>query len=216
MKTDLSQVHIIGFSLGAHVAGFTGKHFGGRIGRITGLDPAAPGFILLKPHLANSDARFVDVLHTAGMPTSLDLPIGHADFYPNNLKFEMPGCEGHGIVQGQKCSHFRAVEYFTESIGRPNAFLARYADPYPYNWPWFELISCLGNAAPYLISTPVIAEVHTIINLDLAVSNLKPCSNVTFFLSDTPGAHMGEVAGNEQVRGVFQVRTNANRPYSQS
>lgn len=38
-KTDLKldTVHVIGFSMGAHIAGYVGKRFEGRIPRITGM-----------------------------------------------------------------------------------------------------------------------------------------------------------------------------------
>ena len=62
--------HIIGHSLGAHIAGYTGEYIQQmteeKIGRISGLDPAGPmfqdmpTFVRLDP----SDAQFVDVIHT--------------------------------------------------------------------------------------------------------------------------------------------------------
>lgn len=59
---------MIGFSLGAHVAGIAGQEIlkltsGRKIGRITGLDPAGPEFDGKDNYrvLDKSDARFVDV-----------------------------------------------------------------------------------------------------------------------------------------------------------
>lgn len=41
---DLDDVHIVGHSLGSHIAGYVGTNLTGSIGRITGLDPAEPYF----------------------------------------------------------------------------------------------------------------------------------------------------------------------------
>ncbi|XP_010225681.1 PREDICTED: lipase member H-A-like isoform X2 [Tinamus guttatus] len=63
---SLDSVHIIGISLGAHIAGFVGKKYNGRLGRITGLDPAGPLFSQKPPEgrLYYTDAQFIDVIHT--------------------------------------------------------------------------------------------------------------------------------------------------------
>ena len=68
---DLAQVHIIGHSLGAHLAGEVGRLTGGLVGRITGMDPAAPAFEGFPRHvkLDQTDARFVDVIHTDSRTT---------------------------------------------------------------------------------------------------------------------------------------------------
>ncbi|KAL4121368.1 hypothetical protein QTP88_013894 [Uroleucon formosanum] len=93
---DPSDIHIIGHSLGAHVSGACGAAFSlGKIGRITGLDPAGPGFeyvSLRSDHLDDTDATFVDVIHTAIGTAGYSKPLGHADFYPNEGKPPQPGC----------------------------------------------------------------------------------------------------------------------------
>lgn len=61
----------------------------------SGLDPAGPGFeyvSLRSDHLDNTDATFVDVIHTAIGTAGYSKPLGHADFYPNEGKPPQPGC----------------------------------------------------------------------------------------------------------------------------
>lgn len=60
------NIHFIGHSLGAHIAGFLGSDLNGKLGRITGLDPAGPSFDLMpRSHrLDQTDAQLVDVIHT--------------------------------------------------------------------------------------------------------------------------------------------------------
>lgn len=105
LGTDPKDVHAIGFSLGAHVAGCASevlKKKGILLGRITGLDPASPFFrhnILRERSrkLDVTDARLVDVVHTDGADDFADgfglmKPMGHVDFFPNGGR-EQPGCK---------------------------------------------------------------------------------------------------------------------------
>ena len=58
---EYKHVHMIGFSLGAHVAAFAArwlkKEFGGKVGRITALDAASPYFEQTCFHLNYTDAE---------------------------------------------------------------------------------------------------------------------------------------------------------------
>ncbi|XP_072140117.1 pancreatic lipase-related protein 2-like isoform X1 [Dermacentor andersoni] len=122
MRGDASlvpgSVHIIGFSLGAHVAGFCGRHFlmhtGKRIGRITALDPAGPLFEGTNVSVSRGDAEFVDVIHTNmglldKLKFGLAASVGDVDFFPNGGSLQ-PGCYRLG------CSHRRAYALMIESM----------------------------------------------------------------------------------------------------
>ncbi|XP_028655066.2 lipase member H-like [Erpetoichthys calabaricus] len=121
LGTSLSSIHLIGVSLGAHVAGFIGSRFNGTIGRITGLDPAGPLFTGRSPEerLDPNDAMFVDVLHTDIDALGYREPLGHIDFYANGGT-DQPGCP-RTILGGKEylvCDHQRSVFLFLCSLNK--------------------------------------------------------------------------------------------------
>jgi len=136
--------HLIGYSLGAHIAGIVGLKVPG-IGRITGLDPTSFYYTdkSAKFKLDSSDAEFVDVIHTDGSKNigmGTRDRMGHVDFYPNGGK-DQPGCKRANeklftsaitwITGSDKdaysefsCSHQSARRFFTDSISQKCKYTA--------------------------------------------------------------------------------------------
>uniref|UniRef100_A0AB38ZEP9 Venom lipase 1 n=1 Tax=Oncocephalus sp. TaxID=2944721 RepID=A0AB38ZEP9_9HEMI len=137
------SLHVVGHSLGAHVAGIAGRFIqSGKLGRISGLDPAHPFFTKGdNDMLTTKAALFVDVIHTCGRYLGWYDQIGHADFYPNKGIAMQPGC-GTDVIG--KCSHRRAWEYYAESIGNPKTFMA-YAC---ISWDVYEQGLCRKGPVP--------------------------------------------------------------------
>ncbi|KAL1490866.1 hypothetical protein ABEB36_011551 [Hypothenemus hampei] len=131
------NVHIIGHSLGAHVAGFAGKRYfqetGKKLYRITALDPAGPYFRFFSAvpseRLNKYDAKTVDAIHTDGGHYGYELPIGTLDIYVNGGLRIQPGCldslnrspqpPSFGeMLENSFCSHARSTIYFIEWINQ--------------------------------------------------------------------------------------------------
>ncbi|CAD7079414.1 unnamed protein product [Hermetia illucens] len=116
---NIHQIHLVGISLGAHVAGFAGNHIertsGKKVDRITGLDAALPLFANpnVNMKLDASDANFVDVIHTnMGIFGKME-PSGHVDFYVNG-GYLQPAC--NNSMNTPLCSHMMSTIYFAESV----------------------------------------------------------------------------------------------------
>lgn len=113
------RIHIIGFSLGAHVAHYMAQgpiSLSRKIARITGkihfindddynfksndnvlgLEPAAPfyEYNLVQPHLTKNDAKFVDIVHTdaGAFQYGWTHSLGHVDFWANGGHPVQPPC----------------------------------------------------------------------------------------------------------------------------
>ncbi|XP_052774385.1 inactive pancreatic lipase-related protein 1-like [Mya arenaria] len=154
----LADLHVIGHSLGAHIAGYVGHRVPG-IARITGLDPAGPAFTKSDAivRLDPTDAVYVDAIHSDGAPLQdagfgTILSMGHKDFYPNGGQVQ-PGCPApisttvEQLLTGQlssafttvSCAHDRAIWYFIESVLNANCqFTAHPCD----SWATFKAGNC--------------------------------------------------------------------------
>ncbi|XP_070509152.1 inactive pancreatic lipase-related protein 1-like [Chironomus tepperi] len=122
---SLDYIHVIGFSLGAQVAGMIANYMpkGRKLRRITGLDPAKPLFINVGRYgrIDRSDADFVDVIHTDVFERGLLVPLGDVDYYVNG-GFNQPGCFDQSEQTRGSCNHDRAPIYYAESINSQEGF----------------------------------------------------------------------------------------------
>jgi len=146
--TAEEKFHLVGFCLGAHVAGKAADTVDFAFTRVTGLDPIYQGFSLddTANRLDFDDALFVDIIHTNSgsddSSVSFSEAIGHEDFYVNGGNAQ-PGCRP---VQGgnisdliKSCSHRRALEYFTESVNSKVGFTSTLCD----SWESFTAGKCV-------------------------------------------------------------------------
>lgn len=120
----LDDIHVVGFSLGGQTSGMIANYIrSGKLRRITGLDPAKPLFVTAPNEfkLDQSDADFVQVIHTDVFARGILHPSGHADFYVNG-GVEQPGCSSQSMMTTGECNHNRAPEYFAESIASKAGF----------------------------------------------------------------------------------------------
>jgi len=108
-KLSIDRWQFVGHSLGAHLSGWISRRLqdvGGKVARITALDPAGVGFREPggeRERLDSSAATLVDVIHTDGLDFEVGEnmvirgfgnsdSLGHFDFFPNSGAYQ-PRCE---------------------------------------------------------------------------------------------------------------------------
>lgn len=121
-----NDVHLIGHSLGAHVAAFAGSLALNGKGVITGLDPAGPMYGGETGRgLSANDAGFVEAIHTDGGKLGIGEPVAHLDVYFNGGLSPQPGCRRDPLGV---CSHCFAFDVYVNALRKPNDLVATRCD----------------------------------------------------------------------------------------
>ncbi|XP_011150248.2 lipase member H-B [Harpegnathos saltator] len=145
---NTEKLHIVGHSMGAHVASYISRKVNFSVPRITGLDPAGPFFNFLEPHLSYHDARFVDIIHTDYAYYGIAVSTGTVDFFPNGGHRIQPGCPEKIKVfsAADFCSHHRSWEFYAESVTNESSFLGVHCS----SWPDFLSGNCNNNTPIFM------------------------------------------------------------------
>ncbi|XP_059543271.1 lipase member H isoform X3 [Myotis daubentonii] len=181
---SLDDIYMIGVSLGAHISGFVGEEYNGKLGRITGLDPAGPLFNGKPPEdrLDPSDAQFVDVIHSDIDALGYKEPLGNIDFYPNG-GLDQPGCPKtiFGGMQYFKCDHQKSVYLYLSSL-RENCTVTAYpCDSYRD----YRNGKCVSCGTPQKESCPLLVY-HYFVDIITWNKNIRRGS-ITIKLKDKGG-----------------------------
>ncbi|XP_037827291.1 probable phospholipase A1 magnifin [Lucilia sericata] len=110
----LEELVMNGHSLGAHVVGFTARKFQ-NIKTVIGLDPANPLILnYCRFRLCETDAKYVESIHTNVGNLGYLTPIGKGSFYPNG-GHSQPACPWYHSFLGI-CDHSMSIKYYAEAI----------------------------------------------------------------------------------------------------
>lgn len=149
---DITNLHLIGYSLGAQIMGSAARHYlvftGKSLPYVTGLDPALPCFNKGErlTTLSATDAEFVDIIHTDPGVFGQSEAIGSVDFYVGGNFPLQESC------LSASCSHSRVISYYAESVYPNNEanFLAQRCDSLKS----LQSGKCKGKAYPMGYAVP--------------------------------------------------------------
>ena len=128
---NVENVHLIGHSLGGHVAGFAGKYlqkFGFKLSKITALDAAGPLFrgfwVSEASRLSKTDAEVVVAIHTDPWKFGYLVSFGSVDIYVNGRPLIQPGCPDTAELNWLVCSHQRSHQVYIDALQKFGTLVA--------------------------------------------------------------------------------------------
>ncbi|XP_047989777.1 lipase member H-B-like [Leguminivora glycinivorella] len=122
-KINRRLVHILGFDVGAHVAGLVSRDANTRVQRITGLSPAGDSWVGNPRSLRSTDADYVEVIHTDYGGLGIGSNLGSVDFFANSGD-NQPGCTDN------QCGHDRAWQLFAAALDMGGHLMGLKCDDY--------------------------------------------------------------------------------------
>ncbi|XP_055537284.1 phospholipase A1 member A-like [Wyeomyia smithii] len=137
---SLSQITLVGHSMGAHVSGIAGMNLGGKIGAIYGLDPASPLFkmpfdIGTAKRLDKTDALYVQMIITSRCTWGVCTGDGHENFYPTGGIAPQPNCvvplfSNAEAAEPIICSHAHSNTLYRMALNPRNVFDSKKCSSY--------------------------------------------------------------------------------------
>lgn len=106
---SLKDITLVGYSLGAHVAGSAGARLNGALPLIIGVEAAGPCFSALQSSnrgIRSSDAQYVQAIHTDHSLCGSNQTVGDADYYVNGGINPQPGCSSMSSGGSLLCKIF--------------------------------------------------------------------------------------------------------------
>ncbi|XP_011686541.1 PREDICTED: pancreatic triacylglycerol lipase-like [Wasmannia auropunctata] len=123
---EMAKWHLVGHSMGAHIAGCVGTYSNFTFLHITGLDPGEGPFYsdLYKGCLINPKvAHFTDALYTDRGGYATPINVGSLNVYANTGAAPQPGCcSSQRNVHA--CSHIKAGQWYADIVRNETKYLA--------------------------------------------------------------------------------------------
>ncbi|XP_072767821.1 lipase member H-B-like [Anoplolepis gracilipes] len=117
--------HLVGHSMGVHIAGCIAKYTNFSWSHITGLDPAGTVFytnMYEGCQITPESATFTEMFYTDVNGYGINEKVGTLNIYANTGTAPQPGCYSAQNIRW--CSHFKAIEWYADSVRNETKYVA--------------------------------------------------------------------------------------------